>query len=109
MTGRSLTYFGRIPRDATGFDEVDNVVLADAVTGQCHPENLAGAPDPLPRFGFDEIVIAIPERLLRGGGNKLKVPPRASRDLAGGAHSLGQFVVVAHKAIKDQPRRYDAR
>src|ERR1700743_380794 len=102
MTGRSLTYFGRIPRDATGFDEVDNVVLADAVTGQCHPENLAGAPDPLPRFGFDEIVIAIPERLLRGVGDQLEDPLPACPDLRGGAHYLGHVVVVGHKAIKDQ-------
>src|SRR5271168_3837538 len=108
MTRRSLAYFGWIPRDATGFNEVDNVVLADAVTGQRHAEYLTDAPNPLPRCSFDEIVIAVPQWLLRGVGNQLEDPLRACRDLAGRAHHRGDVGVVGHNAIKDQPRRYGA-
>jgi hypothetical protein len=60
MTRRRLAYLGRVPRDAAGFNEVDNVVLADVVIGQRHAEYLADASNPLPRFSFDEVVIAVP-------------------------------------------------
>src|SRR5271163_2989802 len=105
MTRRSLPHISWIPRDATGFNEVDNVVLTDAVTSQRHAEHLTDTPDPLPWFGFHEVVIAVPQRLLRGVGNQLEDPLRACRDLAARAHHPWDVSVVGNQASKDQPRR----
>src|ERR1700733_8935323 len=98
-----------MPRDAAGFNEVDNVVLADVVIGQRHAEYLTDAPNPLAWFSFEKVLIAVPRRLLRGVGNQFEDPLRACRDLAACAHHRGDVGVVGHNAIKDQPRRYGAR
>ena len=82
MPRRSPAWFGWGPGDAPGFVELDDVVLADAATGQRRGEYVSESADALSGVGLGEVVVAVPLRLLRGIGDQLEDPICARCDLA---------------------------
>ena len=51
------------------------------------------------RFGFGEVVVAVPPRLLRRIGDQLEDSIRAGSDVAARAHYVRKFGVIGHRLI----------
>src|SRR5271165_957136 len=100
MPWRSPTRLRRTPGDATAFFELDDVILADAAHRQGHGEDVAEAANALSGFGFGEVVVAIPARLLRGIRDELENTIGARGDVAACADYSRDVGVVGHAFIE---------
>src|ERR1700759_4576421 len=100
MPRRLPTRFRWQPRDAPAFFEFHDVVLADIAAGEGHGEDVSLAANALSRFGFGEVIVAVPERLLHGIGYELEYSRGARGDLSACTRHSRNIGVVGHDLIE---------
>ncbi len=95
-----LTRLGRSPGDAATLLQLDHVVLADVALRESHGEDITDGANSLPAGRFQEIVVAVPARLLTGIGDELEELPDLGRNIAVGADNAQILMGTAHGLIE---------
>src|SRR5271154_4985997 len=88
------------PGDAPAFFEFHDVALAGIAAGEGHGEDVSLAANALSRFGFGEVIVAVPARLLHGIGYELENSWGARGDLSACTRHSRNIGVVGHDLIE---------
>ena len=104
---RFLSRLGRSPSDAVALVELDHVVLPHVAFRGGHGEDITDSADSLPGRRLQQVVVAIPARLLGRVSDELEDLPSPGRDLAAGADDAQVLMVTGHRPIEahDADRR----